>query len=144
MQETQETRVISLDQDDALEEEMATHYSILAWKIPWTEKPGRLQLNKHEHTCPCIWRQGRDILGNFPSFDLRLAPSWHQHIFAIESTLVHCQAVVKSISQSVTLGKLPFWTSVTSLNHNIHQMSLPHKEHSFLSLKGSFNKPSAC
>jgi len=39
----QETWVRSLDQEDALEEEMATHSSILAWRIPWTEKPGRLQ-----------------------------------------------------------------------------------------------------
>ena len=38
-----ETWVQSLDQEDLLEKEMATHYSILAWKIPWTEKPGRLQ-----------------------------------------------------------------------------------------------------
>ena len=39
----QETWVRSLDQEDDLEEEMATHSSILAWRIPWTEKPGRLQ-----------------------------------------------------------------------------------------------------
>ena len=38
-----ETRVQSLGQEDLLEKEMATHYSSLAWKIPWTEKPGRLQ-----------------------------------------------------------------------------------------------------
>ena len=40
-----ETWVQSLDQEDLLiqEKEMATHYSILAWKIPWTEKPGGLQ-----------------------------------------------------------------------------------------------------
>ena len=31
------------DQEDALEKEMATHSSTLAWKIPWTEEPGRLQ-----------------------------------------------------------------------------------------------------
>ena len=31
------------DQEDPLEEEMATHSSILAWKIPWTEEPGGLQ-----------------------------------------------------------------------------------------------------
>ena len=31
-------------QEDAVEEEMATHSSILAWRIPWTEEPGRLQL----------------------------------------------------------------------------------------------------
>ena len=36
----QETWVPSLGQEDPLEEEMATHSSILAWRIPWTEKPG--------------------------------------------------------------------------------------------------------
>ena len=34
----------SLGQEDPLEKEMATHSNILAWEIPWTEKPGRLQL----------------------------------------------------------------------------------------------------
>ena len=39
----QETRIQSLGREDLLEKEMATHSSILAWKIPWTEEPGRLQ-----------------------------------------------------------------------------------------------------
>ena len=39
----QETEVQSLGQEDPLEEEMATHSSIFAWEIPWTEEPGRLQ-----------------------------------------------------------------------------------------------------
>ena len=43
MQETQETWVGSLGQEDPLEEEMTAHSSILAWRIPWTEEPGRLQ-----------------------------------------------------------------------------------------------------
>ena len=38
-----ETQVQSLGQEDVLEKEMATHSGILAWKIPWTEEPGRLQ-----------------------------------------------------------------------------------------------------
>ena len=38
-----ETRVQSLDQGDPLEKEMAMHSSTVAWKIPWTEEPGRLQ-----------------------------------------------------------------------------------------------------
>ena len=38
----QETRVQCLSQEDPLEEEMTTHPSILAWKIPWTEEPGRV------------------------------------------------------------------------------------------------------
>ena len=42
-QELQETQVLSLGQEDPLEEGMATHSSILAWRIPWTEDPGRLQ-----------------------------------------------------------------------------------------------------
>ena len=43
MQETQETWLRSLVQEDPLEEEMATHSSILAWRVPWTEEPGGLQ-----------------------------------------------------------------------------------------------------
>ena len=42
-QEMQEMQVQSLGREDPLEEEMATHSSILAWKIPWTEEPGGLQ-----------------------------------------------------------------------------------------------------
>ena len=43
MQELQETQVQSLGGEDPLEEGMATHSSILAWRIPWRDKPGRLQ-----------------------------------------------------------------------------------------------------
>ena len=39
----QETQVQSLGWEDPLEKEMATHPSTLAWRIPWTEEPGRLQ-----------------------------------------------------------------------------------------------------
>ena len=39
----QDTRVQSLGWEDLLEKEMATHSSILAWRIPWTEEPGGLQ-----------------------------------------------------------------------------------------------------
>ena len=39
----QETQVWSLGQEDPLEEKMATHSSVLAWGMPWTEEPGRLQ-----------------------------------------------------------------------------------------------------
>ena len=43
MQDTQETQVQSLDREDPLEKEMATHSSILAWEILWTEELSRLQ-----------------------------------------------------------------------------------------------------
>ena len=39
----QKTRVQFLGQEDPLEKAMATHSSVLAWRIPWTEEPGRLQ-----------------------------------------------------------------------------------------------------
>ena len=38
-----DTQVLSLGQEDPLEKEMATHFSVLAWKIPWIEEPGGLQ-----------------------------------------------------------------------------------------------------
>ena len=44
MEETQETWVWSLGKEDPLKEGTAVYSSILAWRIPWTEEPGRLQL----------------------------------------------------------------------------------------------------
>ena len=43
MQETQETQVGSLGQEDPLGDEMSTHSSVLAWRNPWMEEPGRLE-----------------------------------------------------------------------------------------------------
>ena len=43
MKEMQKMKIQSLGQEDPLEEGMATHSSVLAWRIPWTEEPGRLQ-----------------------------------------------------------------------------------------------------
>ena len=43
MQEMLDKQVQSLGQEDLLEEGMETHFSILAWRTPWTEEPGRLQ-----------------------------------------------------------------------------------------------------
>ena len=48
MQEIQETQVQSLGREDPLEEEMATHSSILAWKVPWIEEPGGLQCKESQ------------------------------------------------------------------------------------------------
>ena len=58
----QETQVWSLDQEDPLEKWMATHFSVLSWRIPWTEKPSRPQSMGSQgvghdwatkHTCTC-------------------------------------------------------------------------------------------
>ena len=48
MEGTQERQFQSLGREDALEKGMATHCSILAWRIPWTEEPGGLQSMGHE------------------------------------------------------------------------------------------------
>ena len=45
-----ETQVQILGREDFLEKEMATHSSILAWKIPWTEEPGQLQSMGHKES----------------------------------------------------------------------------------------------
>ena len=53
----QETWVRSLGQEDPLEKETATHSSIVAWEIPWTEEPGKLKSTESQ-------RVGRDISYN--------------------------------------------------------------------------------
>ena len=69
-QEVQETRVQSLGQENSLEEEMATHSSILAWKVPWTEEPegatvhGVTKESEHIHTYSThlgVWFQQTDF-----------------------------------------------------------------------------------
>ena len=56
MQEIEEMWVLSLGREDPLEEDMATHSSILAWRTPWTEEPGGLQsMGSH--------RVGHDLSG---------------------------------------------------------------------------------
>ena len=64
MQQTQEMWGRSLGWEDSLEEELATHFSILARKIPWTEEPGRVakgpwghkELDMAEHARTCYFR----------------------------------------------------------------------------------------
>ena len=53
----QDTRVRSLDLEDSLEESMATHSSIVAWRIPWTEEPGGLQCTGSHR----VGNNGRDL-----------------------------------------------------------------------------------
>ena len=70
MQEMQETQLQSLGQEEPLEKGMVTHSSILAWRIPWTKEPDRLQsmgrqesdttkqhTHTHTHTEVVSWRQ---------------------------------------------------------------------------------------
>ena len=60
-----ETRVRSLGWEDPLEKEMAIHSRTIAWKIPWTEEPGRLQPMGSQS-----WTQLNDFTFTFTSFDI--------------------------------------------------------------------------
>ena len=72
----QETRVQSLGREDPLEKEMATHSSILAWRIPWTEKPGGLQSTGSQKS----WTRLRDENSN----DLYLSPNHKTYQLCVE------------------------------------------------------------
>ena len=67
----QETQVQSLGWEDPLEKEMATYSSILAWRIPWTEEPGRLQSMG-------LQRVGHDWVTSFSLFTLALVTAGSQ------------------------------------------------------------------
>ena len=76
VQETQETRVQSLGREDPLEKEMATHSSVLAWGIPWTEEPvvprsprGREESEMTAHVCThsSFKSQTLFLLGGLPT-----------------------------------------------------------------------------
>ena len=61
MQETREIWVWSLGQENPLKEEMATHSRVLAWRIPWTEEPGRLQsMGRKSQTRLSNWAWAHD------------------------------------------------------------------------------------
>ena len=98
IQESQETWLQSLSWEDLLEQEVATHASILAWKIPWTEAPGGAQsMGSQSRTCLSMHRHIMHddlILSSFiyickgPFFQIR-THSWalDAHIFLYEHTI---------------------------------------------------------
>ena len=87
----QETRVWSLGREDPLEEGMATHSSVLAWRIPWTEEPGRLQSTGSQR----VGHDWSDLAGTHAC--ILTGMRWH-HIF---------KKLILQVS-------LPLWASVTS------------------------------
>ena len=71
----QETWVRSLGWEDPLEKEKATHFSILAWKIPWTQEPGRLQ------------SMGSQSLTRLSDFTFTLKRNWGVCVCYVSGTL---------------------------------------------------------
>ena len=93
----QETRVQSLGQKDPLEKEMATHSSILAWRIPRTEEPGRLQSMRSQVSDTTERLKRESINKIFPMSSISTAP-----------TLVQT-----AISSSYLTMTVPHWSPFT-------------------------------
>ena len=74
----QETQVLSLGPEDPLEKGMATHSSVLAWRIPWTEEPGGLQPLQSDMTrtmhpeAGSVWVPGIQVAGMCGLWELSL------------------------------------------------------------------------
>ena len=85
MQETLETWVQSLGQEDPLEEEMATHSSILTWKIPWMEGPGGL----HSMESRRVRHKSRVCLSQAPKVSLPqlISSGNHKLVFDIHKSV---------------------------------------------------------
>ena len=109
MQEIKEMQVWSLSQEDTLEEGMATHSSILAWKIPRTEEPGRLpsmglQRVRHNWECKLIPFWG--VLSGFLEFAVRLLlfkfifPPRDMYFFFLGGKLLALQSDVRTLGYS--------------------------------------------
>ena len=78
MQEAQEMWVQCLGQEDSLEDEMTTHSNILAWEIPWTEEPGRLQFIGSQRVKLYWTHTHTDIHCGLPEIILEgSAQGWH-------------------------------------------------------------------
>ena len=133
MQESQETWVRSLGREDPLEEAMATHSSILAWRIPWTETPvhrvskGQTQLKRlSTHACWSLW--GKCLMNWWSSpvslpgwcWDPGEAPTlfWGREVLTVFNHLVlvglqggtlFCKATLTGLSSlvSVSMGRAP-------------------------------------
>ena len=90
-----ETQVQSLDREDTLEKGVATHSSILAWRIPWTEEPGRLQ---------SIVSQRAELYWMPFTFMLTLWRGFRNVYISIDNQK-RCFAKVKKMSEIKTLDK---------------------------------------
>ena len=104
----QETRVQSLGQDDPLEKEMATHSSILAWRIPWTEAPDGLQsmvLQRAGHDWATNTQNGKKLEIQFLSCASYISSAQKPHI-ASSSHTRQCQCKILQSWQKVLLDRI--------------------------------------
>ena len=109
IQETQETQVQSLGGEDPLEEEMATRSSILAWRIPWTEEPGRLQsMGWHRVRHAWVAANMRPEF-KFPRLSLKLSLKKRERVFVwnrIQVRFTHCSWLMLPENRWITTSLL--------------------------------------
>ena len=125
----QETWIWSLSQEEALKKRMATHSSILAWRIPWTEKPGRVQsmglqrvghdwVTNHTHTWTIYYHHSErigaslvaQIIKNLPAMQETPVQSLDlenplEKGMATQNTVVGCRSLLQGIP-----GRLQSWS----------------------------------
>ena len=105
----QETRLQSLGWEDLLEKEMATHSSILAWEIPWTEEPGGLQSMGLE-------RVGHDLVTNNSSCFIGYFCKYYTYSCCIVAKSCLCNPMDSSLPGSVrgiSQARIPDWVAIS-------------------------------
>ena len=114
-----ETQVQSLGQEDALEKRMATHSNILAWRIPWTEEPGRATLHGSQRVghdsatnthfcCSLFFLEGRWLeRGHFIlslSYFLTFAPSNFFSTLSLEGAFYNANLIVTFSPENLSVA----------------------------------------
>ena len=108
MQETQETWVSLLDQEDPLEEDMADHFSVLARRIPWTEEPGGLQSIQSQR----VGNKKQLSIHSYPINNVVIVSSEQQRDSAIH-------IYVSILPQTPLPSRLPHNTEKTSICYTV-------------------------
>ena len=110
---TQETQVRSLGQEDPLEQEMATHSSIHAWKTPWREESDRLQsvgLHRVKHDWAANSMRAPSSLWWRHSL-----PLWWHHLHLPDSVASSCYQTIFSLAESMNATSLLFPSSICKI-----------------------------
>ena len=110
MQETQEMQVQSLSWEDFLKKEMATHSSILAWKISWTEEGpwSRKESETIEHACSIIQRHTLNRLGN--KLTQSLFEILHEH--TVLGKKLECHRPLAPLVRALLLSLPLLWSTL--------------------------------
>ena len=125
MQEMPEMLFQSLGQEEPLEEEMATHFSILDWKIPWTEKPRGLQSMesqrvKHDWAHAQTHQNGQRV----KLFEWHSPPQCLDHVWA-ETLFVRLPSCLLYWALSIQHDVTPKWVHLPGLQPSDSKSSFP-------------------